>query len=94
MLALIARGIAGDAVVDALVANDAAKPAAEAVWGIGTSLLVTVASSAIAFGVLVVIGAWLAGPTKSATRLRREAAPYVREQRAAAYASPPSSGSP
>jgi hypothetical protein len=85
-LALIARGFAGDSVVGALAANDAAKPAAEAVWSIGTSLLVTVASSAIAFGVLVVIGAWLAGPTKPATRLRREAAPYVREQRAGTYA--------
>jgi hypothetical protein len=85
-LALIARGFAGDSVVGALAPDDAAKPAAEAVWGIGTSLLVTVASSAIAFGVLVVIGAWLAGPTKSATRLRREAAPYVREQRAGTYA--------
>jgi hypothetical protein len=85
-LALVARGFAGDSVVGALATNDAAKPAAEAVWGIGTSLLVTVASSAIAFGVLVVIGAWLAGPTKPARRLRREAAPYVREQRAATYA--------
>lgn len=85
-LALIARGFAGDSVVGALATNESAKPAAEAVWAIGTSLLVTVASSAIAFGVLVVIGAWLAGPTRSATRLRREAAPYVREQRAATYA--------
>jgi hypothetical protein len=85
-LALIARGFAGDSVVGALASNDAAKPAAEAVWSIGTSLLVTVASSAIAFGVLVVIGAWLAGPTRPATRLRREAAPYVREQRGATYA--------
>jgi hypothetical protein len=85
-LALIARGFAGHSVVGALAASDSAKPAAEAVWSIGTSLLVTVASSAIAFGVLVVIGAWLAGPTKAATRLRREAAPYVREQRAGTYA--------
>jgi hypothetical protein len=79
-LALIARGIAGGAVVDGLVANEAAKPAAEAVWSIGTSLLVTVAVSAIAFGLLVFIGAWLAGPTRWATRLRSEAAPYVRGQ--------------
>jgi hypothetical protein len=84
-LALIIRGIAGESVVGALAANDAVKPAVEAVWSIGTSLLVTVASSAIAFGVLVVIGAWLAGPTRPATALRREAAPYLRDQRAAAY---------
>jgi hypothetical protein len=79
-LALIVRGFAGSALVDALAANEAAKPAAEAVWSIGTSLLVTVAVSAIAFGLLVFIGAWLAGPTRWATRVRREAAPHVREQ--------------
>ncbi len=80
LLALIVRGFAGGAVVDGLVANEAAKPAAEAVWSIGTSLLVTVAVSAIAFGLLVFIAAWLAGPTKWATRARRAAAPYVRDQ--------------
>jgi len=83
LLALIARGFAGDAVVDGLVVNEAAKPAAEAVWSIGTSLLVTVAVSAIAFGLLVFVAAWLAGPSRWATRIRREAAPYVRDQPAA-----------
>jgi hypothetical protein len=86
VLALVVRGISGRELVDSLTANEAAKPAAEAVWGIGTSLLVTVASSAIVFGLLAFAGAWLAGPTKIATRLRSEASPYVREQRAAAYA--------
>jgi len=85
-LALIVRGLAGNEVVGALAANEAVKPAVEAVWSIGTSLLVTVASSAIAFGILVVIGAWLAGPTRPATALRREAAPYMREQPGATYA--------
>ncbi len=84
ILALLLRGLAGTAVVDALTANEAAKPAAEAVWEIGTSLLVTVAASAIAFGVLVFLGAWLAGPTKLATDLRRTASPYLREQPGAA----------
>jgi hypothetical protein len=85
-LALIARGLAGGSVVDALAANEGVKPAAEAVWSIGTSLLVTVASSSIAFGILIIIGAWIAGPTRPATALRREASPYMREQRGAVYA--------
>lgn len=84
ILALLLRGFAGTEVVDALASNEAAKPAAEAVWEIGTSLLVTVAASAIAFGVLVFLGAWLAGPTKLATDLRRTAAPYLRSQPGAA----------
>jgi hypothetical protein len=84
VLALLLRGLAGTEVVNTLTANEAAKPAAEAVWEIGTSLLVTVAASAIAFGVLVFLGAWLAGPTKLATDLRRTAAPHLRSQPGAA----------
>jgi hypothetical protein len=82
-LVLVLRGIAGHALVDSLVAVEANKPAVEAVWSIATSLLVTVASSALAFGILVFLAAWLAGPTGLATGLRREAAPYVRDQPAA-----------
>jgi hypothetical protein len=79
-LVLTLRGIAGHALVNSLVAVEANKPAVEAVWSIATSLLVTVASSAIAFGILVFLGAWLAGPTRLATALRGAAAPYVRDQ--------------
>jgi hypothetical protein len=86
VLVLVLRHFGGSAVVDALAKSDSVKPAVEAVWGIGTSLLVTVAVSAITFGLLVVIGAWLAGPTRSATGLRREAAPYLRERPGATYA--------
>lgn len=86
LLALVVRGIAGGYVVDSLVATESVRPAAEAVWSIGTSLLVTVAVSVLAFGVLLVLGAWLAGPTRPAVALRREASPYVRESRAGTYA--------
>lgn len=83
-LTLLLRSVAGHAIVSSLVANEANKPAVEAVWSIATSLLVTVASSAIAFGILVFVAAWLAGPTQLATGLRRAGAPYVRDQPAAA----------
>lgn len=85
ILSLLLRGVAGNAVVDALAGTEAVKPAVEAVWGIGTGLLVTVAVSTITFGILVVIAAWLAGPTRLATNLRREAAPYLRERRGTTY---------
>lgn len=78
-VALFFRSLAGHAIVNSLVKVEANKPAVDAVWSIATSLLVTVATSAIAFGALVCIAAWAAGPTRLATRLRREAAPYVRE---------------
>jgi hypothetical protein len=86
VLSLLLRGIAGNTVVDALAGNEAVKPAVEAVWDIGTALLVTVAVSAITFGILVVIAAWLAGPTRIASSLRYEAAPYLRERRGTTYA--------
>jgi hypothetical protein len=83
-VALLLRSVAGHALVNSLVKIEANKPAVEAVWSIATSLLVTVATSAITFGFLVFIATWLAGPTRSATALRREAAPYVRDQPVAA----------
>jgi hypothetical protein len=85
LLVLILRSIGGNVLVGAVVANPTAKPAVHAVWGIGTSLLATVATSTLAFGILVVLAAWLAGPTGIAASLRREAAPYVREQKAAVW---------
>jgi hypothetical protein len=84
-LALLVRSIAGTSITDSLAATAAVKPAVEATWEIGTSLLVTVAVSAITFGILAVVGAWLAGGTAPAVALRRDAAPYFRERRAAAY---------
>jgi hypothetical protein len=84
-IVLLLRSLGGHYVVDALARSDAGKPAFEATWGIATSLLATVAKSALAFGVLVFLAAWLAGPTKIATRARREAAPYVRANGWTAY---------
>jgi hypothetical protein len=86
IVTLILRGFVGREVVDALAKAESVKPAAEAVWSIGTSLLVTVATSVIAFGVLLVAAAWLVGPTRLAVRFRREAAPHVEGHRAGAYA--------
>ncbi|HEX2707230.1 MAG TPA: hypothetical protein VHM66_04375 [Solirubrobacterales bacterium] len=86
VVTLILRGFVGNEVVDALAKSESVKPATEAVWSIGTSLLATVATSAIAIGILLVVAAWLVGPTRFAVRFRREAAPYVEEHRAGAYA--------
>ncbi len=86
VLALVLRQFAGNMVTDALASGDSVRPAVDAVWSIGTGLLRTVAVSAISFGILVVIAAWLAGPTRLATNLRREAAPYLRERPSSAYA--------
>ncbi|MGN6556597.1 MAG: hypothetical protein ACTHLH_01125 [Solirubrobacterales bacterium] len=86
ILALLVRAVAGNAITGSLATTAAVEPAAEAAWDIASSLLVTVAWSAIAFGVLLILGAWLAGPTAPARALRREASPYFRERRGATYA--------
>jgi hypothetical protein len=82
VLAVVLRAFAGGYVVDALAKTTAAEPAVEAVWSIATALLITVATSTIVFGLLLVIAAWLAGPTRPARELRRRASPYVRRSSA------------
>jgi hypothetical protein len=84
-VALIVRGLAGTAVVNALAKNESVRPAAEAVWSIGTGLLAQAAGSALTFGILIVIAAVFAGPTRYAVRLRRWAAPYLRDRPGATY---------
>ena len=79
--ALVARSLAGNAVVDALATTESVRPAAEAAWSIGTSLLVQAATATLAYGVVIVIAAWLAGPTAWAVAVRRALAPYLREPR-------------
>jgi hypothetical protein len=79
--ALVARSLAGNAVVDALATTASVQPAAEAAWSIGTSLLVQAATASIAYGVVIVAAAWLSGPTASAVAVRRGLAPYLREPR-------------
>jgi hypothetical protein len=78
---LVARSLAGDALVDSLVDADSVKPAVANTWEIATSLLVEAASAAILYGVFAVFAAWLAGPTSLAVATRRGLAPYLREPR-------------
>jgi Short C-terminal domain len=82
---LLIRRIAGDAVVNGLVSIPANRPAAHQVWNIGTSLLRDIAVAMIAYGIVIVASAWLAGPTRPATEIRKAAAPSLRDNPAAAY---------
>jgi putative oligomerization/nucleic acid binding protein len=76
---IIARHIAGGIIVDQLVEVQSAKPAAEAAWGIATSLMVSISSTVIVVGVLFVAAGWLASPTGAAREARRAFAPALRE---------------
>jgi len=79
--ALVARSVAGDYLVDSLATTDSIKPAIEATWTIGTSLLVQAATATVWYGIVIVLVAWLAGPTRLATGVRRLKAPFLREPR-------------
>jgi hypothetical protein len=77
--ALATRSLTGDAVIDSLVPTEAGVPAGHELWTIVTQLLDQAAVAAIFYGLLLVLGAFLAGPTRPATAIRRVGAPYLRE---------------
>lgn len=83
ILVLFLHGLAGDAVTTSLADTAAAEPAVDATWSIATELLVATAQTIIAYGVIIVIAAWLAGPTTAATAVRRGITPYLRQPRVA-----------
>jgi hypothetical protein len=83
--ALVAESLAGQVLVDSLARTAAAEPVVERVWSIVTPLLHEATVATIGYGGVMVLGAWLAGPTRAATAVRRALAPYLRTP-ALAYA--------
>lgn len=75
---VVVRHIAGGIVVDQLVKTESAKPAGEAAWSIGTSLMTSIATTVIVVGVLFLAAGWLASPTNGARATRRYLAPTLR----------------
>jgi hypothetical protein len=80
LLVIVVRGIVGNKVVDSLATTEAVKPAAEAAWSIGTSVLADISWSTVLIGVAVILAGILAGPTRVATSVRRLMAPYMRDR--------------
>ncbi len=79
------RGLAGNYVVDALASTAAVEPAVQDTWDISTSLLSGGAGAMVFYGIVIVLGAWLAGPGGLATSARRTLTPLM-HQRAIGYA--------
>jgi hypothetical protein len=78
---LVAQSIAGNFIVDALSSTAAGEPAADATWSIATSLLGELGVAMIGYGIVVILGAWLAGPGAVGSALRRGIAPFIRDRR-------------
>jgi hypothetical protein len=83
LLALITRYLVGNAVVDSLATTASIRPAVRDTWSVASSLLIEAAQSSIAYGVVIVLAAWLAGPTRWATGARRGLAPALADWRLA-----------
>ncbi|HEY2259387.1 MAG TPA: hypothetical protein VGH45_06725 [Solirubrobacteraceae bacterium] len=82
---LLARSLGVRAVEHTLVSDESVRPAVRAVASIGTNMLVEIAGAVILIGIVLVIAAWFAGPSRLATPARRWLAPRLAEHPAAAY---------
>ncbi|MSO40385.1 MAG: hypothetical protein EXQ70_00520 [Solirubrobacterales bacterium] len=82
---LVIRHVAGDAVTGQLASTASAEPAVNATWSIGTSLLAAGGGAMLFYGIVIVIGTWLAGPTGLGRAARRALAPIL-HSRSTAYA--------
>jgi hypothetical protein len=85
IVVLIAANLIGQYVVNNLVNTDAVRPAADAAWSIATRMLRDVAQATIIIGIPAILAAWLAGPMRPATAVRRSAAPWLRFRPGAVY---------
>lgn len=82
---IVAREVAGGIVVGQLVADQSIEPAAEAAWSISTSLMISIATTVIVVGALLVLAGWLASPTAAARSARRAMTPALRDYPAYVY---------
>ena len=78
LLVLVVRGVAGDFLPGSLASTASGEAMVSSVWEIYTSLLKASAWSVIGYGVIIVLGAWLAGPGETARSIRRELAGVLR----------------
>ncbi len=77
LLVLVVRRVAGSIVVDELSASESVRPAVEDAWEILTRLLADGAWTVIGVGIVGLIGVWLTGGSRYATRARRWLAPHL-----------------
>ncbi len=84
---LVIRRIAGNFVVESLAGDSQNRGAATAIWAIETTLLRDSAQAILALGVLIVVGAWLSGPSRRAVAARRWLAPWFNRRPVVVYGS-------
>jgi predicted phage tail protein len=85
LIVLVVRRLAGKYLVDALTSTEDAEAPVSAAWAISTELLRNVGFNVVVYGLLITFAAWVAGPSRPATWLRRSLAPTMRERPALVY---------
>lgn len=78
---LLFRGFAANAVVDSLSTTPATEGAVNSAFTISTSLLKETGQSIFAYGIVILLAAWFAGPAGWAVSARRFLTPYLRQPR-------------
>lgn len=86
ILLIVARRFVGTAVVQALVDVDSVEPAGIAAWLIATETLQEVTVIMMTLGFLGILWAWLCGPTRWGTTVRRRLGPTFRDHPIVPYA--------
>jgi hypothetical protein len=79
VVVLFARGAAANLVVDSLSEVASSDAAVTSVFAISTSLLLETAQSIVAYGIVILLAASLAGPSRPAISIRSAVAPYLRQ---------------
>jgi hypothetical protein len=82
-IVLATRRAAGSALVDSLASTASVEPAVDSTWEIATTMLRDGAIAVIGYGIVIVLGAWLAGAGALASTARRNLTPVLRERRTA-----------
>jgi hypothetical protein len=80
ILLLVVRRVVGSYIVDALASGVSVRDAVGSAWIIGTSLLAQVAWALIVYGLVILVGTWLAGPTRPARRVQEAIGPTLRDR--------------
>ena len=80
LAAMAVRSVAKGLIVNTLATTESARVPAQHAWDIATSLLQSIATSVVIFGILFVIAAYLASPHSGALSIRQALAPWLRER--------------
>jgi hypothetical protein len=80
ILLLVVRRVVGSYIVDALASGVSVRDAVGSAWIIGTSLLAQVAWALIVYGLVILVGTWLAGPTRPARGVQEAIGPTLHDR--------------